>query len=177
MARVSPPSGALAPAAKAELERQLAAHGRVTNLKKMLAHSPAGLVALMEWYPLRDELATFLGDRLTTLFAHAVSMETECLICSTFFRRILVDSGENPDRLRLDERESAVVDYGVALARDPRRVGDDVFDRVAKVLSPPQIVALTAFGGMLIATNVVVNALQIDLDEYLHDYRRPGAVK
>ena len=177
MARVPPASGALAPAAEAELGRQLAAHGRVTNLKRTLAHSPAGLVALMEWYPLRDEVAAFLGERLTTLFAHAVSTETECLVCSTFFRRILIEGGENPDDLELDERESAVVAYGVALARDPRQVSAPVFDRVAGRLTPPQIVAITAFAGMMIATNVVVNALQVDLDEYLQDYRRPGTVK
>src|SRR5207249_8619860 len=101
MARVPPATGAVAPAAQAELDRQLAAHGRVTNMKRTLAHSPRALLALMEWYPLRDEVAGFLGERRTTLFAHAVSTETDCLICSTFFRRILIDGGEDPDRLEL----------------------------------------------------------------------------
>ena len=41
----------------------------------------------MTWYPLRDTVQPFLGERLTTLFAHAISSETDCLICSTFFRR------------------------------------------------------------------------------------------
>src|SRR6267142_6937233 len=106
MARVPPAKEPLAPAARQELERQRAAHGRVTNMKRTLAHSPEALVALMTWYPLRDAVAAFLGDRATTLFAHAVSTEAECLICSTFFRRILIDAGEDPDRLRLDDRES-----------------------------------------------------------------------
>jgi hypothetical protein len=30
---------------------------------------------------------------------------------------------------------------------------------------------------VMVATNVFVNALEIDLDEYLWSYRRPGAVK
>jgi hypothetical protein len=34
-----------------------------------------------------------------------------------------------------------------------------------------QIVALTAFGAMMVATNVVNNALEVDLDEYLMGYR------
>jgi hypothetical protein len=51
----------------------------------------------------------FLGERLTMLFAHAVS---------TFFRRILLESGERPDALVLDEREQAVADFGRQLARD-----------------------------------------------------------
>jgi len=177
MPRVAPAEAPLAPAAQAELDRQEATHGRVTRLKRTLAHSPAGLIALMEWYPLRDEVASFLGDRLTTLFAHAISTETECLICSTFMRRLLIDAGEDPETLRFDERESAILDYGRALARDSRRVEDAVYQRAARHLDPAQVVSLTAFGAMMIATNVVVNALEVELDEYLYAYRRPGGVK
>jgi len=177
MARVPPASEPLAPAARAELERQLASHGRLTHLKRTLAHSPAALDALMRWYPLRDEVAGFLGERPTTLFVHAVSTGTECLICSTFFRRILIEAGDDPDHLRLDDREAALVAYGAALARDSRRVPDPVYRGVAAFLEPPRMVALTALGGMMIATNVVVNALELDLDEYLWPYRRPGPAK
>jgi alkylhydroperoxidase family enzyme len=131
----------------------------------------------MTWYPLRDEVYGFLGQRATTLFAHAVSTEAECLICSTFFRRVLIDAGEDPDRLRLDDRESAVVEFGRALTRDYRRVPAAVHERVAAFLDAPQIVALTAFGAMMIATNIFNNALELELDEYLVAYRRPGSVK
>jgi alkylhydroperoxidase family enzyme len=131
----------------------------------------------MQWYPLRDEVATFLGERLTTLFAHAVSTETDCLICSTFFRRVLIDQGENPDDLALDPRERAVVDYGLALSRGNAFVSDAVYQEVARQLSAPHLVTLTAFGAMMIATNVFNNALEVDLDEYLHAYRRSGGVK
>jgi len=162
------------PAARAELDRQLADHGRVTNMKRTLAHAPAALHALMQWYPLRDTVRPFLGERLTTLFAHAVSTQTDCLICSTFFRRVLIESGEDPDKLTLDERERAIVEYGRQLARDPNRVSDELYERVARFLEPAQIVALTAFGGLMIATNVFNNALRVDLDEYLQPFRKGG---
>ena len=95
-----------------EYDRQIAAHGRMTNMKRTLAHSPIALRALMEWYALQDEVRPFLGERLTHLFVHAISAETDCLICSTFFRRILIESGENPETLEMDEREQAVVRFG-----------------------------------------------------------------
>ena len=161
------------PEARAELDRQMAAHGRVTNMKRTLAHSATALHALMTWYPLRDRVAEFLGARATTLFAHAISARTDCLICSTFFRRILVESGEDPDALVLDQREQAVVDYGVQLARDSNQVSDALYGRLAAFLTPTQLVDLTAFGGLMIATNVFNNALRVDLDEYLEPYRRP----
>jgi len=163
-----------APAARAELERQLAAHGRVTNMKRTLAHSAAALHALMTWYPLRDRVARFLGERATTLFAHAISTGADCLICSTFFRRILVESGEDPSALQLDDREQTVVEYGVQLVRDSNEVSDALYGRLEAFLTPAQVVDLTAFGALMIATNVVNNALRVDLDGYLEPYRDRG---
>ena len=176
MSRIAPLDVADAePAARAELERQLAAHGRVTNMKRTLAHSATALHALMTWYPLRDRVAAFLGERAATLFAHAISSGADCLICSTFFRRNLIESGEDPDALALDEHEQAVVDYGVQLVRDSNAVSDALYGRLAAFLTPPQIVDLTAFGALMIATNVVNNALLVDLDGYLRPYRRDAA--
>lgn len=149
--------------------------GRITNMKRTLLRSVPAFHALMTWYPLRDTVQPFLGDRLTTLFAHSVSSETDCLICSTFFRRILIDNGEDPDRLELDEREAAVVAFGRALAVTPHRMPDDVYDRVAAYFSDEQMVALVAFGALMVATNVVNNALGVPLDDYLQPYRKQSA--
>jgi alkylhydroperoxidase family enzyme len=160
------------PAGRAALEGILAAHGRVTNMKRTLARSPVALHALMTWYDLRQEVVPFLGERPTTLFAHAISAGTDCLVCSTFFRRLLIDSGEDPEALKLDDWEQTIVDYGRQLAKDPHGVSDELFARLAARLRPEQIVALTAFGGLMVATNLFNNALRVDLDDYLHAYRK-----
>ncbi len=174
MARIRPLAPEQAePAARQELDRQLASGGRVTNMKRTLAHSPPALHALMQWYSLRDAVRPFLGERLTTLFAHAVSTQTDCLICSTFFRRILLEAGEQPDQLTLDEREQVVVEYGRQLARDANGVSDALYERLTRFLEPAQIVVLTAFGGLMIATNIFNNALRVDLDDYLQPFRKP----
>ena len=164
----------LPPAAQAahDAHEQVA---RITNMKRTLLHSVPAFEALMTWYPLRDAVRPFLGDRLTTLFAHAVSAETECLICSTFFRRLLLQSGENPDHLALDDWESAVVAFGRCLATTPFEVPDAVYQPIAEKLNREQIVVLTAFGALMVATNVFNNALRVPLDDYLEPYRRMEA--
>jgi alkylhydroperoxidase family enzyme len=173
MARIPPLQDAdTDPAGRAALDGILAAHGRVTNMKRTLARAPVALHALMTWYDLRNEVVPFLGERLTTLFAHAISAGTDCLVCSTFFRRLLIDAGEDPDALRLDDWEQTILAYGRQLAADPHGVSDELFGRLAARLRPDQIVALTAFGGLMVATNLFNNALHVDLDEYLHRYRR-----
>jgi alkylhydroperoxidase family enzyme len=176
MARISPIAVAEAqPAARSELEHQIAAHGRVTNMKCTLARSPAALTALMQWYALYDVVLPVLGSRATTLFCHAISSETDCLVCTTFFRRWLAEQGDNPDAVSLNERERDLVAFGRQLVRDAHGVSDALFARLAAWLSPDQLVALTAFGGMMIATNVFNNALQVDLDAYLQPFRKPAS--
>jgi len=176
MARIAPLSVSDAqPAARAELERHLACYGRVTNMKCTLARSPVALAALMQWYSLHDAVLPLLGSRLTTLFAHAISSQTDCLICSTFFRHWLAEQGDDPDSLQLDDREQAIVDYGRQLAVDANQVSDALYAKLAAQFTAEEIVALTAFGGMMIATNVFNNALQVDLDDYLQPFRKPGA--
>jgi alkylhydroperoxidase family enzyme len=164
-----------APAARAAHDEVVREHGRITNMKRTLLHSLPAFRALMEWYPLHDTVQPFLGERLTNLFAHAISADTDCLVCSTFFRRILLDSGENPDDFALDEREEVVVEFGRQLAKPFARVPDDLYARLAAAFSDEQIVALTAFGAMMLATNVFNNALDVELDGYLEPYRKGTA--
>jgi alkylhydroperoxidase family enzyme len=157
-------------------DAHLRAQGRITNMKRTLLQSVPSFHALMEWYPLRDAVRPFLGDRLTTIYAHAISSEESCLICDTFFRRILIDSGEDPDRLVLNDVEREVVAYGRALAHSPHRVPDEVWAPLARRFNHEQLVALTAFGALMIATNVINNALKVPLDGYLEPYRQGATV-
>jgi alkylhydroperoxidase family enzyme len=126
----------------------------------------------MEWYPLRDELLKFIGEREFDIFAHTISTENDCIVCSVFFRKILVDSGDNPDELRLSDREQALVDFGSRCVHDPHSINDELYGRLKSFFSDAQIVALTAFAGLMIATNLINTALRVDLDDYLVSYAK-----
>lgn len=175
MARITPLEyDATGPDVRPDYDAQIGRHGRMTNMKKTLGRSPAALRALMTWYDLREAVVPFLGERSTTLFAHAISAQTDCLICSTFFRRMLIEAGENPDELRLDDRDRAIVDFGRAIAKDPNNVSDAVYAGVRNLpgATDDGVVALTAFAAMMIATNIFNNVLRVDLDEYLYAFRK-----
>ena len=58
---------------------------------------------------------------------------------------------------------------------DANNVSEELFRRVSHGLDSRQIVALTAFAGMMIATNVFNNALQVPLDEYLYPFAKSTA--
>jgi len=158
------------PEQRAAYDQTVRSQGRITNMKRTLLHSLTAFRALMEWYPLRDAVQPFLGERLTTVFAHAISADTDCLVCTTYMRRIIIESGEDPDNFSLTDREQMVVDFGRCLARPGGWVPDDLYARLSAEFTDEQIVALTAFGALMLATNVFNNALNVELDEYLEPY-------
>ncbi len=125
----------------------------------------------MQWYPLYDEVVPLLGERRAMLFCHAISAQNDCLICSTFFRRLFAEGGENPDALPLDELDELIIDFGRRLATDPHTVDDELRARLDARFSHPEIVLLTSFGAIMVATNVVNDALGVPLDGYLEPYR------
>ena len=73
---------------------------------------------------------------------------------------------------RLDEREEALVAFGRRLAGNAKDISDEAMNRITAFLTPEQVVTLTAFGAMMVATNIFINALDVDLDEYLFAYRK-----
>jgi hypothetical protein len=115
---------------RASADAHAATGGRMTNMKWTLAHAPAALEALLQWYPLHAEVVPLLGERRTTMFCHAISVQNDCLICSAFFRRILIDDGEDPDALPLDELDVLIVDFGRRLASDPHAIEGELRARL-----------------------------------------------
>ncbi|MDR0854894.1 MAG: hypothetical protein LBN25_00830 [Christensenellaceae bacterium] len=173
MQRISIPEYAeLSDKQKALYDGQIAQHGRITNMKKTLLHSPLSFEVLMEWYPLRAEIAKFLGDFGTYIFSYAVSSSNDCMICSTFFRKILKDNGKDPDNLTLSAPEQLLWDFGRAIVKNPHDISEDIYTKLKEAFSEEQIVALTAFASQMIATNLINTVLQVPLDEYLYAYKK-----
>ena len=176
MTRIAPADLETAPAASlAQAEAHEAAGAHMTNMKWTAARSPETLAMLLSWYPLFDRIAEFVGERRAQLLAHAISDQNECLICSTFFRRILIDAGEDPSDLRLDEEDELMIALGRTLAVDPHGVDDALYDRLAARYDEEQIVALIGFGAIMVATNVFNDALGVPLDDVLQPYREATA--
>jgi alkylhydroperoxidase family enzyme len=155
------------PEAQRAHDEHLARHGRVTNMKRTLLQSVPAFQAYMEWYTLAAEIERFLGRRGVYIFSWAISSENECLICTMFFRKLLKDAGDNPDQLTLNEREQLLVDFGRAIATDPHAIADEIYARLKGMFTDAEILQLTAFAGLMIATNLINTVLKVDLDDYL----------
>jgi hypothetical protein len=146
------------------------AGSRITNMKATLGRSLLSFQVYMQWYPLYEQVKKIIGDRLAYLFAHAVSEGSNCPLCTTFFRRIIIDNGEQPEALHLTDYEQTLIDFGSEIAQNKGEVSDELYKRVSQGFTNEQLVVIVAFAGQMIATNVFNNVLQVEIDEYLYPY-------
>lgn len=157
---------------KEQIDYQIREHGRITNMKLTLLHSLPAYHALMEWFPLEETIEAFLGERAVNFFCYAISTENDCLVCSTFFKKILDDLEIDFKSFDFTEEEDLLIRYGRAIVKDANHVPPEIFDGLKKHWNEEQIVAITAFATIMIATNLINKTLDVKLDDYLLPYTR-----
>jgi len=153
-------------------DEQIAKYGRITNMKRTLLHVPKAFDVYMEWYAMADLCKEFISARALSLFSYAISEGNRCLVCSTFFRKILIDSGDDPDAPELSEEENLLMDLGFSVSEDPHNIDPGIYVALKERYSDEQVVLLLAFAGIMAATNLFNTIAQVDLDEVLYEYKR-----
>ncbi|MET0636927.1 MAG: hypothetical protein ABWZ25_12930 [Chitinophagaceae bacterium] len=148
-------------------------HARITNMKATLAYSLPAFEAYMQWYPLYLELEKIIGPKLSYQFAYAVSNGTDCPLCSTFFRKVIIDAGEDPQNLQLSDTDKQLLTFGSIIAKNHGHIADHIYNPVSARYSKKDLVTIIAFAGQMIATNVFNNVLETDIDDYLLEYLPP----
>jgi hypothetical protein len=173
MARIEPlTTKEISPSVKVAFEHHVQEYGgRITNMKATLGRSLPAFEAYMQWYPLYTEVEKILGKRMASLYAHSISCAADCPLCSTFFRKIIIDSGETPEKPELTESEKNVLSFGSGITKNKGNIADHLYNAVATKYNETEMVILTAFAGIMIATNVFNNVVETEIDEYLSAYR------
>lgn len=144
--------------------------GRMTNMKRTLLHSPEAHRIYAEWFTLRAELNPAINDREIWVFSHAISKALNSTIAVTFFRRALITNGFDPDALELTEIESLLKRFGEAIVADSNNVPGEIWAALKKRYDAKVLVDLVAFAGIMIATAVFNNVVQVDFDSELEAF-------
>lgn len=158
------------PEIRAAFDEETRLRGTPTNMKRTLLHSVPAHKAYMEWYSLRDVVVPFLGKRAFSVFAYAISSQNDCLLCTTFFRKALIDQGLSPESFEPTADEDLLIAFGRAIARHYDGVDPALWERVHARYSETEIVNLVAFAGLMVATNLFNNVVQVSVDDQLKDY-------
>ena len=154
-----------------EYEDQIKKHGRITNMKRTLLNDPPSFKAYMEWYTLKDRLVPVIGERAVSLFSYAISNGNNCMICSLFFRKILVDSGEDPDNPTLSPEEKLLIELGRRIAVDPHNIDENIYEELSERYTDQERTLIIAFAGIMYATNLFNTVAKVELDEVLYAYK------
>ncbi|RUW80184.1 hypothetical protein, partial [Mesorhizobium sp. M1E.F.Ca.ET.063.01.1.1] len=112
---------------RAEHDRELALRGRMTNMKRILLHSPAAHRIYAEWFTLRDLLRPTLDDRAIWLFSKAIAETMRAEIPVTFFRRALIHNGLDPEAIMPSADEALLISFGNAIAADANDIPDEIW--------------------------------------------------
>ncbi len=157
-------------AVKKEYDDQIAKHGRITNMKRTLLHNVPAFKTYMDWYTLYDLLRAHFTDRELTIFSYSISTGNDCLICGTFFTKILVDAGEDPHDLQLNETERLLADFGRQITANPHAIDESIYAALREKYDDETLTTLIAFAGMMVATNLFNTVAKVPLDDVLYSY-------
>lgn len=146
----------LTPDAAQAAQRFLAEHpGPLSNLDRTLLGSVSVFTSYTAWFRLRDELIPFLGERAVNLFCYAISNGYPAPYPTTFFRRELESSGDDPLAPHVTEAERLLIDWGRGVGAGAASIPPELRDAVEKTFQPKLRLLLTAFAGLMVAVCVL----------------------
>lgn len=156
------------PEQKAAHDEESRLRGRMTNMKRTLAHSPVALRVYGEWFSLRNELAPVIGDRAVLTLCLAISEEMDNLVGMAFMRRGLAGLTDEAPAVGFDLGN--IETFGRAFAADPKAIPPVVWSKLSQALPARTLVDLTALAGIMMATNAFMDAVGTEPDPELADF-------
>jgi hypothetical protein len=151
-----------------------AEENRVTNMKATLLRSLPAFDAFSHWKDVKAAVRALVGDHGVSVYSHAISTASGCLLCSTYFRRLLKNEGIEPNGWRPTGDDALLVELG-AVVGQAQPIAAALSARLKARFDDAAIVNLVAYGATMLATNAFNTALDIPLDDYLEPYRAPIA--
>jgi hypothetical protein len=159
--------GHASPEQVAAYDDEVARVGQVTNMKKVILHSLPAYKTYKGFYALQQAVRELVGIRAFNIFAYAISTGSDCVLCATFFRRLLKDEGIEPKDFIPTDIEALLLRVGQAIGATRGELSDDTWEDLKRHFDDAGIVTLIGFAGTMVATNIFNSVLEVDLDDYL----------
>ena len=165
MSRIEPmnPSEA-SPKAQAAIDEHLRQGYRLTNEKRTLLHNAVAFNALeAQSYAVDRELQRLVGKQAADFFEYAISVQNDCIVCTTYFGKLLRSMGITDfESFDFTPEEALMIEYGRAIARNPKQVPDELFARLQAAFDDETIIVMTTMAVFMIANNIFNDALQVE---------------
>ena len=147
---------------KDAINKHVAEGHSITNEKRTLLHNIPSFWALEgKSYELSTELKKFISPRAANLFEYAISVENDCLVCTTYYKKYMESIGVDINNVDYTEEEELVIEYAQAIVRDRKNIPTDLFDRIKARIGEEGLVVLTTMGMFMIANNYFNDILHV----------------
>lgn len=147
---------------KAAVRQHLADGHTITNEKRTLLHNVPAFWALEgKSYEMSAELKKFITARAAALFEYAISVENDCLVCTTYYKKYYESLGIDIDNVQYSPEEELVIEYARAIVKDRKNIPEELFDRLKKHLGEEGLIVLTTMGMFMIANNYFNDILHV----------------
>lgn len=149
---------------KEVVEKHLADGYRITNEKLTLLHNVTCFEALeVQSYAVDRQLQRLVGKRAADFFEYAISQENDCIVCSTYFKKLLESYGIT-DIASFDftDTEKLLIEYAKAITADVKNIPDELFVRMKERFTSEEIVVITTMGVFMIANNYFNDILRVE---------------
>lgn len=134
----------------------------ITNEKRTLLHNVPAFWALEgKSYEMSRELKRFISPRAANLFEYAISVENDCLVCTTYYKRYMESIGVDINNVDYTPEEELVIEYAQAIVRDRKNIPQDLFNRLKEKIGEEGLVVLTTMGMFMIANNYFNDILHV----------------
>ena len=145
----------------------------LTAEKRTLLHNAAAFNAVEAGsYPLSVTVPIYfeLIDGYIAFFdadfyEYAISQKNGCLVCSIYFQNLLKKNGIDFENFAFTPKEEILIEYGQAIAEDPKHVPEELFAKLKANFTEEEIVVITAMGVMMIANNYFNDILDVTPDK------------
>ncbi|MBE5830051.1 MAG: hypothetical protein E7305_11435 [Butyrivibrio sp.] len=147
---------------KDAINKHVAEGHSITNEKRTLLHNIPSFWALEgKSYELSAELKKFISPRAANLFEYAISVENDCLVCTTYYKKYMESIGVDINNVDYTEEEELVIEYAQAIVRDRKNIPLNLFDRIKARIGEEGLVVLTTMGMFMIANNYFNDILHV----------------
>lgn len=149
---------------KEAVKKHLAEGYRITNEKLTLLHNVTCFEALeVQSYAVDRQLQRLVGKRAADFFEYAISQENDCIVCSTYFKKLLESHGiTDIETFAFTDTEKLLIEYAKAIAADVKKIPKELFVRLKERFTSEEIVVITTMGVFMIANNYFNDILRVE---------------
>ena len=147
---------------KEAVKKHLEGGHTITNEKRTLLHNVPSFWALEgKSYEMSEELKKFISPRAANLFEYAISVENDCLVCTTYYKKWMESIGIDINNVEYTPEEELVIEYARAIVKDRKNVPVELFDRLKASIGEEGLVVLTTMAMFMIANNYFNDILHV----------------